>query len=348
MATYTRLTVGALLAALVFWCATALAGEITAYTALDADDAKVYVDAFEKANPDIKVNLFRVSAGKLGAKIRAEAQNPRHDVIWGWTISEMERPDILAMIEPYGPKGVQRIGKRFLDPTGHWFATTGYFAALCVNTDLLAKYNLPVPTSWADLTKAAYKGQVVMPSPLDSGTGYLQVAAWVQTMGDAKAWSYMTELDRNIAQYTSSGSAPCKLARDKEFAVGITYAFAVVKIIDAFIEAKVDVPIRLVIPAEGAGYELEVSGLMKASHNKGDARRFLDWLLTDDAVAIMNERAEMNTITGTSNSKLARQANMPTDVSKVFAPVDLKRSALEKEAITARWKTDILDKRQIR
>ncbi|HEX5959592.1 MAG TPA: ABC transporter substrate-binding protein [Hyphomicrobiaceae bacterium] len=342
------LRLAAALSAVLAWGAVALAGEITVYTALDADDAKVYVDAFEQEHRDIKVNLFRVSAGKLGAKIRAEAGNPRHDVIWGWTISEMERPDILAMTEPYRPKGIERVGARFLDPNGNWFATTGYFAALCVNTDLLRQRKLPVPERWADLTDPQYKGQIVMPSPLDSGTGYLQVAAWVQTMGGEAAWRYMSQLDRNIAQYTSSGSAPCKLARDKEYAIGITYAFAVAKVIDAFAEAKVDSPIELVIPREGAGYELEVSALMKSSANKGDARRFLDWLLGGRAVEIMNDRAEMNTITGTSRSRLARQVNMPTDVSTVFAAVDLKRSARDKEAITAQWKRDILDRRQIR
>ena len=341
------LTAAALGAALL-WTTTAPAGEITVYTALDADDAKIYVDAFQREHRDVKVNLFRVSAGQLGAKIRAEAGNPRHDVIWGWTISEMERPDILAMIEPYRPKGIERVDPRFLDPNGHWFATTGYFGALCVNTDLLRQRGLPTPESWADLTRSEYRGQIVMPSPLDSGTGYLQVAAWVQTMGSDAAWQYMSRLDENIAQYTSSGSAPCRLARDKEYAIGITYAFAVAKVIGAFIDAKVDVPIAPVIPREGTGYELEVSALMKASRNKADAKRFLDWLLSDRAVEIMNERAEMNTVTGTSRSRLARQANMPTDVSQVFAPVDLKRAAREKESITAQWKRDILDRRQIR
>jgi len=207
----------------------ATAGEITVYTALDTDDVKVYVDKFHQEVPDVKVNIYRVSAGKLGAKIRAEAQNPRHDVIWGWTISEMERPDILAMIEPYQPKGIEKMNPKFRDPSGNWFPTTGYFAALCINTDLLKSYKLPMPTSWHDLTKPVYKGFIVMPSPLDSGTGYLQVAAFIQTMGEKKAWQYLKALDKNIAQYTSSGSKPCKLARDKEYPIGITYAFAAVK-----------------------------------------------------------------------------------------------------------------------
>lgn len=338
------LVIGALLA----WSAVATAGEITVYTALDTDDVKVYVDKFHQEIPDVKVNIYRVSAGKLGAKIRAEAQNPHHDVIWGWTISEMERPDILAMIEPYQPKGIEKINSKFLDPSGNWFATTGYFGALCINTDLLKANNLPMPSSWLDLTDPIYKGHVVMPSPLDSGTGYLQVAAFVQTMGEEKAWKYLKELDNNIAQYTSSGSKPCKLARDKEYSIGITYAFAAVKIINKFIESGVDVPIKLVIPSEGAGYELEVTALMKSSKNKEDAKKFLDWLLSDTAINLYNELAAMNCITGTSRSKRAQQANLPTDVSKVFAGVDLKKSARDKAMITGKWKTEIFDKRPIR
>jgi len=338
------LSVGFLLA----WSTVAVAGELTVYTALDTDDVKVYVDTFQKEVPDVKVNIYRVSAGKLGAKIRAEAQNPRHDIIWGWTISEMERNDILPMIEPYRPKGIEKVKSRFLDPSGNWFPTTGYFAALCVNTDLLKANNLPMPTSWQDLAKPIYKGHVVMPSPLDSGTGYLQVAAFIQTMGEQKGWTYLKQLDKNIAQYTSSGSKPCKLARDKEYAIGITYAFAAVKIIDTFIKSGVDVPIELVIPSEGAGYELEVTALMKSSRNKADAKKFLNWLLSDAAVKLYSERAAMNCISGTSRSKRAQQANLPTDVSKIFAGVDLKKSARDKAAITAKWKKDIFDKRPIR
>jgi iron(III) transport system substrate-binding protein len=323
----------------------ALAGEITVYTALDTDDVKIYIEAFEKQVPDVKVNIYRVSAGKLGAKIRAEAQNPRQDVIWGWTISEMERPDITAMIEPYRPKGVEKINPKFVDPNGNWFATTGYMAALCVNTDMLKEKNLPMPESWQDLIKPVYKGQIVMPSPLDSGTGYLQVAAFLQTMGEKKGWEYLKQLDANIAQYTSSGSKPGKMAQDKEYAIGITYDFAVVKIVNTFVSAGVPVPVKLVIPKEGSGYELEVTALMKTSTNKADAKKFLDWLMSDQAVALYDQLAAMNCITGTSRSKAAKQANLPSDMTKVLAPVDLKKSARDKEAILAKWKTDIYDKR---
>ena len=68
-----------------------------------------------------------------------------------------------------------------------------------------AKKNLPKPESWADLTKPAYKGQIVMPHPASSGTGYLDVSAWLQMMGEKKGWDYMDKLHANMAQYVHSG-----------------------------------------------------------------------------------------------------------------------------------------------
>jgi iron(III) transport system substrate-binding protein len=36
------------------------------------------------------------------------------------------------------------------------------------------KRNIPKPETWKDLTKPAYKGQIVMPNPASSGTGFFR------------------------------------------------------------------------------------------------------------------------------------------------------------------------------
>ena len=65
MKKYLYCMVGIAMGILLAGSAVAIAGEITVYTALDTDDVKVYVDAFQKEVPDVKVNIYRVSAGKL-------------------------------------------------------------------------------------------------------------------------------------------------------------------------------------------------------------------------------------------------------------------------------------------
>ena len=54
----------------------ARAGELTVYTSLEEDDAKVYLDAFAKVEPGIKVNMLRLSTGDLGARMLAEKAIP--------------------------------------------------------------------------------------------------------------------------------------------------------------------------------------------------------------------------------------------------------------------------------
>jgi iron(III) transport system substrate-binding protein len=313
----------------------ARAGEITVYTALEEDDVRVYLAEFAKAKPGIKVNLLRLSTGDLIARILAEKANPRHDVIWGTAVTQVSDPRVLEMLEPYRPAGIDKVKTQFKDPQNRWFATTGYFAGFCVNTEVLKKHNLPMPTSWEDLLNPAYKGQIVMPNAASSGTGYLQIVSLLQMKGEEKGWQYLKDLDRNVAQYIKSGSRPCKMAATGEYAIGLSFAFSGVKqIMEGY-------PIKLVIPKEGAGYEVEVSGLMKTARNKEDAKQFLDWLLTLDAAKLYGERAEMSSVPGAKATPAVLKAGLPEDVSTVLYKMDFDASAKSKDRILTEWKQKI-------
>jgi len=313
----------------------ARAGEITVYTALEEDDVRVYLAEFAKAKPNIKVNLLRLSTGDLIARIVAEKANPRYDVIWGTALTQMVDPRVLEMAEPYRPAGIDAVKTQFKDPQNRWFATTGYFAGFCVNTEILKKNNLPMPTSWQDLLNPVYKGQIVMPNAASSGTGYLQIVSLLQMKGEEKGWQYLKDLDKNIAQYIKSGSRPCKMAAAGEYAIGLSFAFSGVKqIMEGY-------PIKLVIPSEGAGYEVEVSMLMKSSKNKEDSKQFLDWLLTLDAAKLYGERAEMSSVPGAKPTEAVLKAGLPADVSVVLYKMDFDASAKNKDRILAEWKKSI-------
>ena len=71
-----RLVAGLALAASLLWLPAAAAGTITAYTALEEDDVKVYLDAFHREVPDVKVNVLRLSTGDLIARLRSAAGPP--------------------------------------------------------------------------------------------------------------------------------------------------------------------------------------------------------------------------------------------------------------------------------
>ncbi len=311
-----------------------MAGEITVYSALEEDEIADYLAAAKHDLPDIKVNVLRLSTGDLGARIIAEAASPKADVIWGFALTNMQDAKILNQLEPYKAKGEDVLPAQYKGKDGKWFAATGYMGAFCVNTEVLKAKNLPMPKSWQDLANPVYKGQIVMPSPASSGTGYLQVAAILQGDGD-KGWDFLEQLNRNIAQYTTSGSKPCKMARSGEYAIGASLSFAAMKSIE------MGFPVKMVIPSDWAGYELEASGLMKASQNKKDAERFLDWTLSPSAAAVYAKYKAIITIPGTKPSPSAEKAGLPKDLSKVLFPMDFAKSAAERPEILKKWQEKI-------
>ena len=64
-------------------------------------------------------------------------------------------------------------------------AWTPIIGVICFNTAEAGKAKINAPTSWKDLTKAEYKGKLVMPHPASSGTGYLTVGCLAADHGRA-------------------------------------------------------------------------------------------------------------------------------------------------------------------
>ena len=50
---------------------------------------------------------------------------------------------------------------------------------------------------------------------------------------------------------------------------------------------------------------------------------------------------EIVTIAGSTQSKAAKAAGLPTDLSKVLYPMDFAKSAEERDSILAAWKKNI-------
>ena len=185
-----RLTIGALLLGalqLVAGPALAQKTQLLVYTALETDQIKAYQEAFNKAYPDIELKFVRDSTGVITAKVLAEKASPQADIVIGTSASSMAVFANEGMLQPYAPKGLDKIPAKYRDSQNppRWVGMDVYGAAICFNTAEAQKQNLPKPTSWKDLTKPVYKGKIVMPNPASSGTGFLDVSGWMQMWGEA-------------------------------------------------------------------------------------------------------------------------------------------------------------------
>lgn len=305
------------------------ATEITVYTAYEAEDLPRYKAAFEKAHPDVSIKWVRDSTGVVTAKLLAEKNNPRADAVWGLAASSLLLLKSEGMLQAYAPQGLERVEARFKDrsnpPT--WVGGNAWAAALCVNTVELKKNNLPMPASWADLTKPEYKGHVSMPHPASSGTGYLDVSAWLQMWGEENGWAFMDALHQNIAAYTHSGSKPCKDAARGEVTIGVSFDFRASK------EKTDGAPIEVVTPAEGLGWDAEAAAIIKGSDYEAAAQKLMDFAISDAALAEYNKGFAILAVPG----KAKPVPNFPADVEAKMIDNDFEWAAANRERILAEW-----------
>jgi iron(III) transport system substrate-binding protein len=301
---------------------------VVVYTAIEPEQVSEYMKAATRALPNLDVKILRLSTGDISARFMAEKANMQADVIWGVAATNVLIFKNAGLLEAYAPKGLERVGPLFRDkanpPT--WVGIDIYMSAFCFNTEVAKKHNLPVPATWADLTKPVYKGQVVMPNPASSGTGYLSVVSILQRLGEAKGWEYLDALHKNVAEYTKSGSKPCKDAASGERGVGVSFEYVAAK------AKKEGAPIEMVLPKEGSGYDMEANALTKKGKNNAAARQFLDWAVTSEAMGLYAKYFAAVAVPGFPTPE-----GLPKDISQVVFPNDFDWSAKNRERILAEW-----------
>lgn len=321
----------AMMCAILITAGSALfAGEITVYTALEDDIIAKYLESFKAQYPDIKVNIVRDSTGVITAKALAEKANPRADVIWGTAATSLLVLDQAGMIEPYAPKGLDRVIPRFRDTKNkvpHWVGIDVWETAFVVNTVELKNRKLKLPKTYSDLLKPEFKGQITMPNPASSGTGFLTVAGLIQSMGEEKAWAYMDRLHENMAFYTHSGSKPAKLAGTGEYLIGISFGYR------GIMQKQKGEPVETVFPKEGSGWDLEANALIKKPDIKKEAKLFLDWAIGD---AVMKEYNKNYAIIAIKNSNPLPEGYVKDPLKQLFKN-DFDWAAKNRDRILKKW-----------
>jgi iron(III) transport system substrate-binding protein len=308
----------------------AQAGQLTVYSSAGADVLKIYADQFAKSHPNIKVNWVRDSTGIMQARLMAEKDNPRADVVFGHTAANLVLLGQAGMLTPYAPKGADKLNALFQEKRSppNWVGMYGWASAICFNTIEAKKKNIPPPEKWDDLTKPIYKGQIVMPNPASSGTGFLNVSGWLQIMGKDKAWAFMDGLHQNIASYSHSGSKPCEQAAAGEYVIGISLPLRGANL------KTMGAPIDVIIPTDGIGWEMQGVAIMKTTKNLKDAQTFVNWSVSESAMDAYAARAEVVAYP----VKTPKAQNLPPELASRMIKNDFAWASENQPAILAEWR----------
>jgi iron(III) transport system substrate-binding protein len=303
--------------------------KLTIYSALENEQLAPFKAAIERAVPEAEVEWVRDSTGVITARFLAEKDNPKADMVLGLAASSMLLFEQANLLEAYTPAGSEQLRSAFRDtqlPTT-WTGMDAFLGVICFNTVEAKKAGIAQPTSWRDLLDPKYRGQLVMPHPASSGTGYLTVAGWIQTMGADAAWKFMDALHQNIGVYTHSGSAPCVQAAKGERIAGISLDTRAAK------EKTNGAPLEVVLPTEGVGWDVEAFGIVRGSKNLAVAKKVADWAASKAANELY---ARWYPITAHPEVKNV-PANYPANAEARMVKMDFNEMARQRAAILAEW-----------
>jgi len=237
-----------------------------------------------EAKYGITVNYVRMSSGEALARVQAEKDNPQFDIWWGGPIDSFVAAKGEGLLEAYdSPNYANLIDPvKMKDVDNQWVGIYVGTLGFATNTDwLAANPGVEAPTSWDDLLKPEFTGQVMVAHPSSSGTSYTALATVLQIRGEEAGWEYLTKYDGQMAQYTKSGAAPAKFVGQGEAAVAIVFSHDIVNEIE-----NNKLPLVLTFPEEGTGYEIGGMGLLKGAKHMQAAKLWFDWALTPEAQAL--------------------------------------------------------------
>ena len=259
-------------------------GELVVYGSCEEPYLAAAAKHFEELY-GIKTYYQRLSTGEVQAKITEEAGNPSGDVWFGGTTDPYNESAKAGLLMSYeAANAADLAADMYRDADGYWYGIYKGILGFMVNTEELKRLNLEAPKGWDDLLKPEYKDKIWLSNPNTAGTAKLVINTLVQLKGHDEAMKYFVELDKNIAQYTKSGSGPSKKVGIGECVIAIGFLHdGITQILDGYDN------IALIIPEEGTSFEIGSTAIFEGCAHENAAKLWIEYALSPDCVELADD-----------------------------------------------------------
>lgn len=254
------------------------------YTAHEENRIQLYNKELKEKFPNYNIQVVSKTTGDLMSGLQADGAKTQCDIFVGIEITNAEillkkNPDLFADLSDYDTSHyVDEVLEYQKDQTladgstrkGHKKYHIQDKEAGCIVYSK-SKCGDNVPTSYDDLLDTKYKNSIIMPNPKSSGTGYYFYNGLASLNGKEAALNYFKELDKNVKEWSSSGSGPVKGVDRQEIAVGLGMHFQAVEY------ANKNSDIGITYFKEGSPYTLYTMGMINGKQDKPEVKEVYDY-----------------------------------------------------------------------
>jgi iron(III) transport system substrate-binding protein len=309
---------------------------LNAYSIWPENWARPMFEEFEKAT-GIKVNFVRFSSGEALARVIAEKNNPRVDVLFGGPVETHAAGIKEGVFESYKPPSFDKLAPRFRHADGQWVAIADDPLVFMTSNKFLKDNNLSAPASWNDLLNPAYKNMLQMADARTSGTAVTRIFSVLEVNGrdEAKAFDYMKKLRPNIQLYTKSGGGGTLPVGLGQAGGGIFF------IVDALDTKAKGYDVTISFPKEGIGTAAEAIALIKGAKNPAQAKRLIDWAASP-AMQALFAKHKINFVPSHPDVPVEPSLAAVLKGTKIF-PIDADYAGANRKRVVERWIAEVLN-----
>ncbi len=331
--------------AAAFTCALGLLGSLpvaqasetlNVYAIWPENWARPMFEEFEKSS-GIKVNFVRFSSGEALARVMAEKNNPRVDVLFGGPVETYAAGTKEGVFEAYKPPSFAKLAARFKEKDGAWVAIADDPLVFMSNNKFLKDAGLKPPASWNDLLHPAYKNMLQMADARTSGTAVTRIFSVIEVNGrdENKAFAYMKKLRPNVQLYTKSGGGGTLPVGLGQAGAGIFF------IVDALDTKAKGYDVSISFPVEGIGTAAEGMALLKGAKNPAAGKKLIDWA-SSPAMQVLFAKYSINFVP--AHPDVAIEASLAERLkgAKIF-PIDADFAGANRKRVVERWIAEVLN-----
>lgn len=275
------------------------------------------------------------NSGQTLSQLIAEKSNPVADVAY-YGVSFGIKAKEADVVAPYKPAHWEDIPEGLKDPEGYWFTihsgTIGFF----VNKDALG--GAPVPRSWADLLKPAYKGMIGYLDPTSAFVGYASGVAANLALGGS-----LDNFDPGIAYFKKLKKNKPIVPKQTSYARVISGEIPILFDYDfnAYRGKYKDMAnVEFVIPAEGSIVVPYVMSLVKSGPKPENGKKVLDFIMSDTGQAVW-ANAFLRPVRASALSPEAAAKFLPAAEYERAKPIDYAKMAEVQNTFRDRYLAEV-------
>ncbi|WP_142848285.1 Fe(3+) ABC transporter substrate-binding protein [Telmatospirillum sp. J64-1] len=285
MRLHARLIGFAVAAATVAGATAVQAAEVNVYSSRQDHLIKPLLDQYSEST-GVQVNLLSGSAEQLIERLKNEGANSPADVLITVDVGNLHSAKMADVLQPISsPVLDSNVPANYRDSDGNWYGLSRRARVIFYSKDRVQPSEL---STYEALAGDEWKGRICIRS---SGNIYNQslLAAMIATEGEEKAEAWAKGIAENMARQPQGGDRDqikAVAAGECDVAIANTYYFGNMAASDNAEDKAVVEKIGVFFPNQGdrgTHVNLSGAGVTKASKNKEEAIKLIEYLTSDEA-----------------------------------------------------------------